>query len=398
MPRIAKKTYVKKAIKRPVKKPYMKKRSTRYPKKFISNVWGGGDYHMPHFRVKANTLSNGASPPQFGFDGRKTIVRHREYIQDIYSAPNLVNNYTPFSPYVFSINVGLLSTFPWLASGIGSSYEQYVVKGMIFEFKSTSCDALNSTNTGLGTIIMATQYNSASANFVNKQQMENYEFAQSCKPSESMLHIIECARNETPITELYVRTGAVPTGQDQRLYDLGDFTIASIGQQAQNVNLGELWVTYEIELLKPKLILGEFGDDLLYAHYYASSGITTSAYFGTTPLPTASTNFFVTLTGTTITFPANITEGNYLINYSVIGSLGSPVGPTIAVTSGCTALKIYNNGANYQASQTASGNFVSQAYITITAGSAVCTLSSGTMPSSVTYMDLVITQIDGLAG
>lgn len=54
-----------------------------------------------------------------------------------------------------------------------------------------SADALNSVNTALGQVIMATDYNAANPPFGQKSEMENYEFGQSCKPSESQIHPIE---------------------------------------------------------------------------------------------------------------------------------------------------------------------------------------------------------------
>lgn len=122
---------------------------------------------------------------------------------------------------------------------------------MVFEFRSMSADALNSTNTALGSVIMATDYDSSDALFQNKAQMENTEYGVSCKPSSCMIHAIECARSQTPVNEQYVRFAANPAGTDIRLYDLGRFSVATTGMQGTSVNLGELWVSYDVELLKP---------------------------------------------------------------------------------------------------------------------------------------------------
>jgi hypothetical protein len=39
--------------------------------------------------------------------------------------------------------------FPWL-SNIAQNFESYKLRGLVFEFKSMSGDALTSTNTALG--------------------------------------------------------------------------------------------------------------------------------------------------------------------------------------------------------------------------------------------------------
>lgn len=121
---------------------------------------------------------------------------------------------------------------------------------MVFEFRSMSADALNSTNTALGSVVMCTDYDSADVPFSSKQQMENTEFGVSCKPSSNMIHAIECAPKVTTATELYVRARNIPAGTDIRLYDWGKFYIATSGFQGTNVNCGELWVSYDITLIK----------------------------------------------------------------------------------------------------------------------------------------------------
>jgi uncharacterized membrane protein len=205
-------------------------------------ITGFGDY-----QVKKNALVyNVDAVPEFSNDKRCTIVTHREMICDIQGSTN-------FSSQVFRINPAIATTFPWLSS-IAGNYEQYVIQGLVFEFKSTSAYALSSSNAALGTVIMATQYNSLSPAFTNKQQMENYEFAQSSTPVHSLLHACECDPSQTANQGLFYVNNPNDQDGDARLYDLGRFTIATQGMQATGYNLGELWVSYKICLLKPKLV------------------------------------------------------------------------------------------------------------------------------------------------
>lgn len=226
--------------------------------------WLGGITGLGDYKVGQNSLLGmavggdgaGTLPEVQNVSGR-FIMTHREYIKDILSEED-------FTVEGFKINPGLQTTFPWLAT-IAQQFEQWRPLGIVFQFKSTSADALNSTNTALGTIIMATDYNAASSNFVGKQQMDNTEYVTSTKPSCSVLHPIECSPAESPTDVYYVRTGAVPSGQDPRLYDLGNFQIAAVGSQAEAV-VGELWVTYQIELLKPVLTEAT-GESTPFAHF-----------------------------------------------------------------------------------------------------------------------------------
>lgn len=213
-----------------------------------------------------------------GGRGRPFVVSHREYLGDVITAPVagqfLINS--------FPINPGNSLTFPWL-SQIASNFEEYDIEGMLFHFKSTSSDALNSVQTSLGTVIMATQYNAASGPFTSKAEMENYQYATDAKPSVSNTHMIECDRSQSVANMLYVLpTTAVPAGQDPRLYNFGTFSIASVGNQGSSVNIGELWCTYQIALYKPKLV-SALGDEVDFFHGN-KSGATVSAAF---PLGTA---------------------------------------------------------------------------------------------------------------
>jgi len=167
--------------------------------------------------------------------------------------------------------------FPW-CSTLAESYEQYRIRGMVFEYRPMSGDALNSTNTALGKVMMVTQYNVNQPIFVTNAQIENYEFGMSCKPSEAMIHPIECKRVETPTSILDTRIcanhatndNATVIGQwppllpgsgpnaagDLRLSDWGNYTIATYGNQQASCQIGELWVSYDIEFMKPKLSQG----------------------------------------------------------------------------------------------------------------------------------------------
>jgi len=216
---------------------------------FISKMLGHGDYavtNAPQLKENNLVLANAAQMPQFGTGKVACKFVHREFLGDVYSSA------TPgaFKITDYPINPGLNSTFPWLSGVVGAKFQQYRINGMAFEYRSMSADALNSTNTALGSVIMSTDYDSADTTFASKQEMENTEYGVSCKPSVNMMHGIECARFQTPVSELYIRAYNVPTGKDIRLYDMGRFSIATVGCQAANVNLGELWVSYDIDAFK----------------------------------------------------------------------------------------------------------------------------------------------------
>lgn len=214
---------------------------------YIGKIFGSGDYVTSSEGVHSNSLVNVSDQiPSFGSHKNEVRIRHREYLGDVISSGTA----GAFNIQSFAINPGLSATFPWLSQVCGATFQQHRINGMVYEFRSMSADALNSTNTALGSVIMATDYDSKDNVFNSKQQMENSMFGVSCKPSSSMIHAIECARMQTSVSELYIRAGSVPSGADIRLYDLGRFSIATQGFQGTNVNCGELWVSYDITLIK----------------------------------------------------------------------------------------------------------------------------------------------------
>jgi len=221
----------------------------------IGRILGSGDYETGPM-VKQNVLVNSTEVPQFQDIGRANVIAHREYIGDLITSP------TPgaFLNRTFSINPGQLETFPWLST-IAQNYEQYKIHGMVFYFKTTSGESVASTNTALGTVIMATDYNVNAVPYASKSEMENSQFAQSLKPSISAMHGVECAPSELPLKNYYVRTGAIGASDSLKWYDTANFQIATQGFQAASVNIGEIWVTYIVEFFKPQ-IPRTFGGDI----------------------------------------------------------------------------------------------------------------------------------------
>lgn len=194
--------------------------------------------------TQAPSIRNGS------LDGGSIIISHKEYIGDVTSGPNVAS--VPFKIDTFRINPGDEKTFPWL-SQLAKNFQQYRLRGLCFHYKSMSADALNSTNTALGQVILSTNYDATQQDPTSKNEMENMEYAQSIKPSQSTTHFIECAKSQSTLTELYVNENPTSQAGDTRFYDFGKFHIATNGMQASNVNLGELWVSYEVQLYKPQL-------------------------------------------------------------------------------------------------------------------------------------------------
>lgn len=360
----------------------------------MGKISGSGDYKKSPFSVQNNVLVNSREIPQFSTGRVTNVVCHREFVKDI-----ITGSAGTFNADVFPLQPGSAITFPWLAK-MADSFQEYKIHGMLFEYKSMSADALNSTNTALGQVIMATQYNVLDAPFVNKFQMENWEYSQSIKPSESALHAIECANGENPTNLLYTRSTTNVTGADLRFYDMGNFTIATNGFQASNVNIGELWVTYCVEFFKPKIYesqpLGPIQSLLL-------KGVTPASAtpFGTSSVVTG------TLTGTVTTTNITITDTNdgfqagqmFLLDFVWYGANTAIVQPTIGLGTGITFVSAFNNASATFVVAPATGTSTTTQNLQIAVSivsprtSFVVGLTGGTYPSG-GYVDVIVTPID----
>lgn len=230
----------------------------------IKSLFGSGDYEEEFakaggFGVSENTIVQPMTAQQAPYvqgDDHPTVdlqemgamrVRHREFLRDTSSGT---------SPAVYA-QYGLCptetSTFRWLAA-IAHNFEQWIPNGIVFEWVPTCGAAVSSTNSALGTISMATQYNANESPFVDKTALLNHHFATSGRIADTQMHAIECAVGDRPTPILYTRTDdpfALPD-EDERLTFLGWTTIWREGSQA-SFTAGELWVTYDITLLKPRL-------------------------------------------------------------------------------------------------------------------------------------------------
>lgn len=380
-------------------------------------VTGSGDY-----KVSNNTLLNGNSPPAFRGGARTTIIRHREYLGDVSTGPTLTSGATTWNVnYTIPINAALATSFPWLAL-IAEEYEEYKFHGLIFEYKSTSSNALNSTNTALGTVVLTTQYNPNNPPFQDKLHAENYEFCSSINPSESILHPVECAASQTQLGLYFTRIGnyipqnnsngtvagytPAPTISDFRNYDLGVFQLATVGMQAAGINIGELWVTYEVELLKPKLT--EFPSIQQSMHLNLNTTTTAAAPFGAaansgvynqvtsstiaiTGLPNQSTITATWVSATQVNLGV-LPVGRYLFIFQVSGASTAVAYPTITLSGS----SIYNGftydtvGSVNNGGTTAPLIFVAIGYNisapTLTGN--VLTITGGTYPTAITGGDV----------
>lgn len=295
---------------------------------FFGHITGMGAYH-----VNRNSLLTNTGPPSFSSNGEGCVISHREFLADISSSIAFTNTSYPLNP-------GMSATFPWLST-VASSFESYEMLGLVFEYKTTSGTAVGSTNTALGAVVMATDYDSYDTAFTSKQQMEAYEFSTSAVPCSSFIHPVECDPRMNVLRNQYIRTGAV--SGELHLYDMGNFQIATVGSQAAAV-VGELWVSYKVRLLKPKLPTPLNSDQpIWHAREYAIGTSDATHLLGTgTPIVNSGSTMTLSYTTNTVILPV---VGRYFVSTCTLATAGTITQAcSIAFGANCSGVVVLENG------------------------------------------------------
>lgn len=354
--------------------------------------WGANILGMGDYEVKSNTLLEGNGVPKMHATKRGVTITHREFLGDITGSTGFVSRN-------YSINPGSQNTFPWL-SQIAAMFQTYRIKGMIFEFNSMSADALNSVNTALGSVIMSTQYNVSLPLFTNKAEMEQYDYTVSGRPSRNLTHCVECDPNLQVMPHLFTRTGALAAGLDYQFYDWGNFQLATVGMQAA-ANIGELWVSYEIEFLKPRIASGGAwpGDftRINNGPYVQNSDVLGSIQ--TTPKG----NLGCTITAGAggwqrIFFPNSISAGRFLINVRWRGTVAAALTTPVATFTNLTTQALYELGTQAEVRSPGAGVVTAavtyMVHVTVNgysdAGSWVEFGVAGSLPATATHVDIEV--------
>lgn len=348
--------------------------------KAYSRITGWGDY-----KITKNSLlgADGAIVPTFGEDSIR--VRKRECIAHINATSDFNNN-------VFPINPGLSDTFPWL-SAIAQNYEQYRFNGLVFQFKSTSSDAIASTtNLGLGQVILATDYNADSTPFVNDLQMLGSFFCNSDKPSRDILHAVECAPSETAQKLYYCRSGDIPDGADARLYDLGIFQLATLNMGADYTGMGQLWVSYDVTF--SKAVMNNQLGFAINTDEFDFVGVDNSNVFGTSQTAATGNNLGITFDSSMkFSFPPTIESGYYMVAIFYQGS-GAAVCAFNTSQTNCTAI---NGGTDTVSDANGVSNkiMMTRWIFRIDNRDASLTVNSATLPTGLTVCNMIVTQVNG---
>lgn len=302
-----------------------------------------------------NALIQGGAPTMKystgAADNQEVLLTHCEYLQDVYGPAD-----ASFTNNQLDLNPGILENFPFLGQ-IASNYEEYEFIQLVFHFKSTVDASISSTGT-TGTLIMATNYNADAPAFLSKEAMMQYHGANNTRLDKDMDHGVECDPSKNAGTAIrYTRLMPVVDGQQKKEFDLGKFqwAIVNIPSQFQNQQVGELWVSYQVKLSKPKLAVS-LGRTIAEDRFISNGGESTTSILGTNLLKLAQNNIGVKLTEFTpaaglvnvvVTFP-NFLTGRFEVQLRKyadgMGTGAHTVAGNVSFVSDLWTGASYNNG------------------------------------------------------
>lgn len=203
------------------------------------SISGRGDYSM--------SSSMSQSVPNFGGGEVDHVrIRSREYLGPISGSSDfkLVGR--------LLLNPGNHAAFPQLAK-MAAHYQQYIMRGCVFYYKSTSSLATNTADPALGQVILAMNYDASEPSYASKAEMLQSQYCSSGAPAQDVVHGVECAAFSNGSEVKRIRHGDPSENfADPLNTDVGTFQIAVEGTNPLATRIGELWVTYDVMLIKGK--------------------------------------------------------------------------------------------------------------------------------------------------
>lgn len=344
----------------------------------FKDITGWGEY-----KVKGNTLMTNNSTPIFRVGNRSTRIRHKEFIMDVASSTNFQLLLAKGEGAINPMNKAL---FPWL-SNVASNYQQFKFHGLVFGYESRSGNSVGSTTTNLGTVLLATLYNSYSLPPRSKQEMEALEFTTAIVPSQNMVHPIECSPHEQVVEHYYTR---MTPGADERFSVMGRLLLASVGQQLAGANLGELWVSYDVELLKPKVAQPSVSTHILPS----IATVDANHWLGLTPTVN-NTDLPITIDapGSIITFPSSYYGA---VEVSLIYTCSAPAAyayPTVGLVGNVAYNPIFVNDSTAIVAENTTGQTQIVIFSLNINGGGSISLLGGTVPTPLVSADIFIEEI-----
>jgi len=241
-------------------------------------------------------------------------------------------------PLIFALNPGLAASFPWLATQ-AQAWEAYRFNKLRF------CYYTRTGSNVPGSVMLVPDYDSSDAAPASEQIASSYEDVAEDAPWKD---ICSKLRNDAMFTmgpRKYIRTGAVPAGNDIKTFDAGQLFVCTTDGTA--VNWGKLWVEYDVTLYTPQL--NPAGNGVLSSQHFLGTTPTSASAFANS-VSQAGSSSLVTLAGNVMTFNQ---AGRYVVTTLIAGTTVTVVANVLAGAGNALVNSFWTNTGSIQ---TGSGN------------------------------------------
>lgn len=203
-----------------------------------------------------------------------TVIVNREYLGPVTSS-------TAFSTTRIPIQPGTAAFMPW-GSGVADRYQQYRLRAAVIEFRATMAPSFTSTSGAVGKVMLSSVYDPTKPNLTSSMSILNTEFSVSGVPYRSFYHLIECNPRTTALKCYNVRSSdASVSNLELDNSDMGFVQVSTEGNPTTGAAIGDLFISYVLELMKPIDPTGPVPNELVFAHY---SSTNCTAVAGGTPV------------------------------------------------------------------------------------------------------------------
>jgi hypothetical protein len=223
-------------------------------------------------RRKKNRNSGNSPTPS-------TFIRRKEYIGTI-SAQGGVE-----VPLLYPVQMLATQTFPWL-SGVAANWESYRIRKLDFRYVSSTANMV--TGSLLGTVSVGFNYDLTDSMPDSKIAVNNLPVHTQKKLSEDWK--LSIPLDKLPISEWYVDNTIGP-GLEAKFTGPGALVVVVYTPAALTGPVGDMYVDYDVELIRPKLSgASPIGDSADWMHIYTTTQTATASagnYLGAVTSPRA---------------------------------------------------------------------------------------------------------------
>lgn len=311
--------------------------------KTIQKLVGAGRLHGESQQFGGTNPGAGMGESVLRTPSRGTRIVWRDFVGDIVTHPTVVGG---LNIQALRLNPSSTSTFPWM-SQIAPNFDKWQANGIIFEF--TSMCSNFSTDSALGSVICATEYDIMDPPYTSKTEMLTSAYSTQSRMDKNVIHGIECDPATLQHSIFYTHPDEIPipAGASPRDYTLATFYIATVGGNIPvNTNIGSLWVHYDITFLEEELAANRPipGQGMLGGSFYRkllpTEGGGWSSWGDATLI--AGPDIGITITNGGVVFPAELQGKTFWISMGVSKVGGDGYGgarmdfPEQFITYNCT--------------------------------------------------------------